>query len=265
MEPHVTRTSVLACATLLSVLSAPCLAQSAPAAQAMPGTVAAGARVVLRLDQTLDSAKTPAGQSFTATLEADLAGESGQTVVPTGTKVMGKIVAAKQARRLAGKSELEVAFTDVRLNGRLFPIQTQGLQAAGSSNTAKTAKMVAAGAVIGTAAGGGSAKGAGKGAAVGATAALLTKGSRVQIPGGTLLELQLTAPLVIPPAAPPAAAPVAAAPVAVAPAPVAVAPAAAAKPASAAKPPASDSSKDCIKKLMAQGFSADEAIHTCGG
>jgi hypothetical protein len=256
MGPFVTRTSALACATLLAALSAPCHAQSAPAAQGVPGTVAAGARVVLRLDETLDSSRTPAGQSFTATLEADLAGENGQTVVPTGTKILGKIVAAKQAGRLAGKSELEAAFTDVRLNGRLFPIQTQGLQAAGAGSGGKTVRMVAAGAVIGTVAGGGSAKGAGKGAAVGATAALLTKGSKVQIPGGTLLELQLTAPLVIPPATPPAAATQAA---------PSLAPAAAPQTGAAPKPPASDSSKDCIKKLMNKGFSADEAIQTCGG
>jgi hypothetical protein len=38
---------------------------------------------------------------------------------------------------------------------------------------------------------------------------------------------------------------------------------AAAAPAAAAAAPPDDAQKACVKKLMANGFSADEALHSC--
>lgn len=239
-------------------------------APAGPGTVPTGSKLLVRLDETLDSARTPAGQSFTATLEADLVGTEGTTVVPMGSTVLGKIVEAQASGRVVGKAELEIAFTEVRVNGRLLPIQSQGVQAVGENTARKSARQVAAGALIGGAIGG--KKGAGRGAMAGGAVALMTRGNQIQIPAGTLLELQLLAPLVNDAAAPEAAPPtaVAAAAGAAAPAEPAAAPAAApptaAPPAAtppAAAPPAGDAKKDCIQKLMAQGFTADEAIKSC--
>lgn len=235
-----------------------------PTAPAGPGTVPMGSKLLVRLDETLDSARTPAGQSFTATLEADLVGAEGTTVVPMGSTVIGKIVDAQASGRVVGKAELEIAFTEVRVNGRLLPIQSQGVEAVGENTARKSARQVAAGALIGGAIGG--KKGAGRGAMAGGAVALMTRGNQIQIPAGTLLELQLLAPLVNDAAAPEAAPPsaVAAAPSAAPPAAgqtAAAAPAAAATPAGA--PPAGDAKKDCIQKLMAQGFSADEAIKSC--
>ena len=228
-------------------------AAAAPAAPASPGTVAAGSTLLVRLDDTLDSARTPAGQSFTATLEADLVGGDGATVVPMGSTVLGKIVEAQASGRVAGQAELEITFTDVRVNGRLLPIKSQGVKAVGENTARKSARQVAAGALIGGAING--KKGAGRGAMAGGAVALMTRGNQIQIPAGTLLELQLLAPLVNDAAPAPAAAPPAAA------APVAAPPAAGAPPAAA--PPAGDAKKDCIQKLMAQGFTADEAIKSC--
>jgi len=242
-------------------------AAAAPAATpgpASPGTVPVGSKLVVRLDETLDSARTPAGQSFTATLEADLVGGDGATVVPMGSTVLGKIVEAQASGRVVGRAELEIAFTEVRVNGRLIPIQSQGVQAVGENTARKSARQVAAGALIGGAIGG--KDGAGKGAMVGGAAALMTRGNQIQIPAGTLLELQLLAPLVNDAAAPPAAptTAVAAAPTTAAPAPVAGQAPPAGQAAPAAPPSASgDAKKDCIQKLMGQGFSADEAIKTC--
>jgi len=243
------------------VPSAAAAPQATPAA-ASPGTVPAGSKLLVRLDETLDSARTPAGQSFTATLEADLVGGDGATVVPMGSTVLGKIVEAQASGRVVGRAELEIAFTEVRVNGRLIPIQSQGVQAVGENTARKSARQVAAGALIGGAIGG--KDGAGKGAMVGGAAALMTRGNQIQIPAGTLLELQLLAPLVndAAPAAAPATA-VATAPAAATPGAAAPAPAAGQAPPAAAPPASGDAKKDCIQKLMGQGFSADEAIKTC--
>lgn len=225
---------------------------------------------MMRLDDNVDSAKG-AGVRFTASLEAALPDASGNVIVPAGTKVMGLIAESKAAGRLVGKSEMEIAFTDLRINGVLFPIQSQGVKAAGEGSGRDTARKVGAAALIGGAFGGGS--GAAKGAAIGGAAALLTRGQQVRIPSGTMLELTLVAPARVPapaaaigPAAPLAAPAVATAPVT---APVAAplaAPVAAPVPAgTAAVAPAQSEAeqKACVKKLMANGFSADEALGAC--
>src|SRR6478609_4758558 len=191
--------------------------------------VPANSRLVMRLDDNVDSAKG-AGVRFSASLEAALPDASGNVIVPAGTKVLGIIAESKSAGRLVGKSEMEIAFTDLQINGLLFPIQSQGVKAVGEGSGRDTARKVGAAALIGGAFGGGS--GAAKGAAIGGAAAVLTRGKEVRIPAGTVLELSLVAPARVP--APVAAAPVAAAPVAVA--PVAAAPAAAPAGAAAAAP-----------------------------
>lgn len=219
--------------------------------------VPAGSRLMMRLDENVDSAKG-AGIRFMASLEAALQDAGGNVIVPAGTKVMGIIADAKSAGRVLGKSELEVAFTDLRINGVLFPIQSQGVKAVGEGSGRDTARKVGAAALVGGAFGGGS--GAAKGAAIGGAAALLTRGKQVRIPAGTLLELSLTAPARVP--APAAPATVVTTTVTVAPATAASAPAAA--PAAAAAPAQSDAEqKACVKKLMANGFSADEALGAC--
>ncbi len=222
----------------------------------------------MRLDDNVDSAKG-AGLRFRATLEAALLDASGKPVVPAGSKVLGIVTSAKSAGNVAGRSEVELAFTDLQVNGMLFPIQSQGVQAVGEGSGRDTGRKVAAGALVGAAFGGGS--GAAKGAAIGGAAAMLTRGRQVKVPAGTVLELMLAAPAKVP--APADAQPVAAAAPAAAPAAVpaasgaapAPAPAAATAPAAAAAPsPATDDAqKACVKKLMANGFTADEALASC--
>ncbi len=139
---------------------------------------------------------------------------AGNVIVPAGTKVMGIIADSKSAGRVVGKSELEIAFTDLQINGVLFPIQSQGVKAVGEGSGRDTARKVGAAALVGGAFGGGS--GAAKGAAIGGAAAMLTRGKEIRIPSGTVLELSLVAPARVP--APPAPAPVVTTTVTVAPA-----------------------------------------------
>jgi hypothetical protein len=220
---------------------------------------------VLRLNDNIDSGDS-AGQRFRASLEGGLLDTSGKMAVAVGTKVLGLIVESKQSGRLAGKPELELAFTDLEINGMLIPIQSQGVQAVGESAGRDTGRKVAAGALVGAAFGGG--KGAAKGAAIGGAAALLTRGQQIKIPSGTMLELKLVGPVKVPSPEPALPATPAAAAVAPAPAPApsaapAPAPAAAPAAAAAAGTPPSPDQKACVKKLMANGFTADEALASC--
>jgi hypothetical protein len=157
--------------------------------------VPAGTRLLVRLDQPLDSGSTQPGQRFSGTLEADLVGTEGERVVPAGSAVFGTLVNVQSSGRVRGQSQLDVAFTDVRVNGSLVPIQAQGVKAVGEATGRDTGRKVGAGAIVGGVLGGGS--GAVKGAAIGGAASILTRGAQVNIPAGTLLEVQLSAPLVI--------------------------------------------------------------------
>lgn len=154
-------------------------------------TVPAGTRVLVRTVEPIDSRQHKAGHRFTATLEADLVG-SGVTVAPRGSNVYGRLAEARQAGRLAGRSEITLEFTDIMVNNALSPISASGIQAVTEGTGRDTAGKVARGAAIGALIDGSS--GARTGAKVGAGAAILTRGQSVNIPPGTLLEFTLAAP-----------------------------------------------------------------------
>ena len=159
-----------------------------------PLTLPAGTRMLVTISETIDSSRHRAGHRFRAQLEGDLV-VRGTTVVRRGSYVFGQISEARQARRLAGRSELQVEFTDIMIDGQIFPITTTGLQAQGSGSGVQTVGRTARGAAIGALIGGSS--GARTGAAVGAGAAILTRGPNVNIPRGTIVETTLAEPLTI--------------------------------------------------------------------
>jgi hypothetical protein len=158
-----------------------------------PVTVPAGTMLLVRTKEPLDSSRQKAGHKFTATLETDLV--VNETVVaPRGSNVYGELLEAKQAGRLAGKSEMTFTFTGLMVNNQIKPIRTGAIQAVAESGQGKnTAGKVARGAAIGGLVDGSS--GAKTGAKVGAGAAILTRGGRINIPANTLLEVPLAEPL----------------------------------------------------------------------
>jgi hypothetical protein len=172
-------------------------AQEAPAASevsntAGSATVPAGAMLLVRTKEPLDSSRQKAGHKFTAVLEADLVVD-GAVVAPRGSNVYGELIDAKQAGRVVGKSEMTITFTGLMINNQIRPIKTGAIQAVAESGQGKnTASKVARGAAIGGLADGKS--GAKTGAKVGAGAALLTRGGRINIPANTLLEVPLAEP-----------------------------------------------------------------------
>lgn len=152
-------------------------------------SVPAGTVLMVRTSEPLDTGRHGNGHKFTAQLEADLV-VNGSVVATKGSNVYGQISQAKQAGRLAGKSEMTLTFTGLMINNQIRPIQTGEIKAINQSGSGKnTAGKVARGAIIGGMIDG--KDGARTGAQVGAGAALLTRGSRLNIPSGTLLEVPL--------------------------------------------------------------------------
>jgi len=157
-------------------------------------TVPAGTRLMITLSETVDSNRHRAGHRFRGQLEGDLVVD-GITIVRRGSDVFGQIDEARQARRVAGQSELSIQFTDIMIDGQIFPIATRGMQAQTGGEAARTAGRTARAAAIGGLMGGRS--GARTGAAVGAGASILTSGASINIPAGTLVETTLDAPLTV--------------------------------------------------------------------
>jgi hypothetical protein len=186
-----------------AVPSAPTSPNRPPAAaSATPTktTVLAGTPIAVRMVDSLDTSKTQTGALFTATLDSNLEA-NGIVVARRGATVHGKVTKSSNARRLTGKSELQLELTNIVINGAAQPISTSGFQQKGKSEGAQTAKKTLGGAGLGAAIGA-IAGDAGKGAAIGATAglgmALVKKGEPIRVPSETLLEFSLKQPTMLP-------------------------------------------------------------------
>jgi hypothetical protein len=114
-------------------------------------------------------------------------------VAPKGANVYGRLIGSKQARRLVGKSELKIELTHIMVKNQLCPIDSSGVQAVTDEGSGKnTVGKAARGAAVGGLIDG--SDGAKTGAKVGLGLAILTRGSSVNIPKGTLLSFTLAAP-----------------------------------------------------------------------
>jgi len=159
-------------------------------------TVPAGTRILVRMIDGVDSETNRVGDRFRASLEEDLV-VNDVVVATKGSDVTGRLVEAKEAGRLAGRSELRLELTDLFIEGQPQPIITGEYEVAGAGRGGDTAKKVgvgaAVGAVIGAVAGGGkgAAIGAGVGAGAGTAIQVLTKGEQVRVPSETMLEFTL--------------------------------------------------------------------------
>ena len=166
--------------------------QPKPAAPSGPVVVNAGTRIMIRTQDLLDTGQTKTGARFTCVLEANLVA-NGVVVAQKGSKVYGKVVESRKAKRVRGTAKLVVELTDLEIKGQLQPIVSE--QVGYEGDRQGTIKKVGAAAGVGALIDGG--EGAGKGAVVGLGLAVLTKGKQISIPAGTLFEFRLAQPLTL--------------------------------------------------------------------
>jgi len=155
-----------------------------------PGTLAAGTTLMLKTQDPVSTASHKKGTKFTTVLENDLVAD-GSVVVPKGTVVYGTVVSSRGGKVVGGAS-LVVTFTEMMVNSQPIAIVTD--EAGAETAPGGAAKKVGAGALVGAAAGD-----AGAGAAVGGALALMTaKGNHLQVPAGTVVQVNLKQPVQIP-------------------------------------------------------------------
>lgn len=168
---------------------------AAPPQPSGPVTIPAGTVLVVSMTSQVSS-QSKAGQRFGAKLATDV--KAGPVVVaPAGTTVYGRVTKSSQARRLTGRSTLELALSEINIGGATYPLMTTNFAEAGKSSFRKTARNAGMGALIGGAVG--DSDDARTGAAVGVGVSVLRKGESITVPVGAKLEFRMTQPLTITP------------------------------------------------------------------
>src|SRR5512147_629427 len=162
-------------------------------------TIPSGTDVPVRTNEAIDSAKSVAGQRFSAGMYADVRDSSGAIAIPKGSDVELVI-------RSTEGSDLVLDIDSVMIGGQRYFVSTSDLKRKGGHGVGRTAGIVggaaAAGAIVGAIVGGGkgAAIGAGVGAAGGAGVVVLTKGKEVKVPAETILNFRLDTDLRLQPA-----------------------------------------------------------------
>jgi hypothetical protein len=160
-------------------------------------TLNPGTTLPIRITQTLDSATTQQGETFTGTIASDIVSD-GVVVIRTGTPVTGRVVAVQEAAHYKGSSLLTVELTSINRRGEKVTVNTEPYSVKGKGRGTNTAAKVGGGAAVGAILGGilgggkGAAIGAAAGGGVGAGANTITRGEQVQIPSETLIRFNLT-------------------------------------------------------------------------
>ena len=129
----------------------------------------AGTPLTVRLQTAIASVSSSTGDSFSGTLDEPVVIE-GQTAVPRGATVTGRVLAAKASGRLQDPGYLRIALVSIEVEGKPVTIETSSIFAKGGSHEKRNLAMIGggtgAGALLGGLAGGG--KGALIGSVVGA-------------------------------------------------------------------------------------------------
>ncbi len=158
--------------------------------------IPAGTSVRVQMIDGVDSSVNHTGEMFHATLASPIAVDN-QIVVPAGTDMYVKLMNAKSAGHMTGKSELVLELVRMDFQGRSYTLASNDYEQTGASRGKRTAETVGGGAVLGTLLGAviGGEKGAAIGAATGAGAGTVvqgaTKGQQVQVPSETKLDFSL--------------------------------------------------------------------------
>jgi hypothetical protein len=185
---------------------APAPVAAAPAPPPPPAfktvTIPAGTTIPIRMTQTLDSATTQQGQSFSGTVATDVMAD-GLVAIRQGTGVTGRVTAVQEAAHYKGSALLTVELVSINRHGDSIAVSTEPYSVEGKGRGKNTAAKVgggaAIGAIIGAIAGGGkgAAIGSAAGAGVGAGANTVTRGEQVKIPSESLVNFQITNTLAV--------------------------------------------------------------------
>jgi hypothetical protein len=155
-----------------------------------------GQELDVRLESELSSATAQVEQRFEATTVADLY-QGNRVLIPAGSTVRGIVSGVTKTTRMERKGSLTVAFDQLTVNGRDYPIRGTVTQAIESEGIKGETNKIGAGAGVGAIIGGilGGIKGAVLGVLIGGGGTVAaTEGKDVTLPAGTILRVRLDTP-----------------------------------------------------------------------
>jgi hypothetical protein len=155
-----------------------------------------GQAIDVRLERQLSSETAEVEQRFEATTVADLS-RGNEVLIPAGSIMRGVISSVTRATRTERKGSITVAFDQVTIRGRNYPMRGTVTEALESEGIKGEAGKIGTGAGIGAIIGGiiGGVKGALLGVLIGGGGTIAaTEGKDVTLPAGTILRVSLDSP-----------------------------------------------------------------------
>jgi hypothetical protein len=158
--------------------------------------VPVGQRLDVRLQSSVSSATADVEDRFEATTAVDLM-QGDRVLIPAGSPVRGVVRGVDSAGRLDRTGSLTIAFDQITVRGRDYPIRALATQVF-KSELEGEAPRVATGAGVGAIVGGilGGIEGVLTGVLIGAGGTIAaTEGKDVVLPAGTIVRLRFDSPL----------------------------------------------------------------------
>ena len=168
-------------------------------APARRNEIPAGQEIDVRLERELNSGTAQVEDRFVATTMVDLY-QGNDVLIPAGATLRGVVSSVNKASRTERKGALTVAFDQITVRGRSYPMHGTVTQALESEGIKGEAAKIGAGAGVGAIIGGilGGAKGALLGVLIGGGGTIAaTEGKDVALPAGSVLRVKFDAPLQI--------------------------------------------------------------------
>jgi hypothetical protein len=155
--------------------------------------VPVGTELDVRLQDSLSSNRNQVEDRFEATTMVDLR-EGDRVIVPAGSVLRGVVSSVQEAGRLDRQGRMTLAFDQITIDGRTYPLRATVMQALESEGVRGEAARIGTGAGVGAIIGGilGGFKGAITGILIGAGGTIAaTEGTDVELPAGTVLRVRL--------------------------------------------------------------------------
>jgi hypothetical protein len=155
--------------------------------------VPVGTEFDVRLQHSLSSATAQVEDRFIATTMVDLR-QGDHVIVPAGSELRGIVSSVNKAGRIERKGSMTVAFDQITIDGRAYPMRGTVTQAIESEGVKGDVGKIGAGAGVGAILGGilGGFKGAMAGILIGGGGTIAaTEGKDVDLPAGTVLRVRL--------------------------------------------------------------------------
>lgn len=153
-----------------------------------------GTALAMRLQTTLSTKTANVGDRFEAGVSSPVH-VNGKLAIPEGAQVSGHVILAEQPGKTSGRGLLQLAYDQLRFDGRSYNLGSRSPVYESKSGTKKDVALIGGGAVaggiLGGVLGGSAVKGAVIGGAAGTGASLLTRGPQLELGRGTALSLRL--------------------------------------------------------------------------